>query len=217
MPLLMEIPPLLRPAETVQMQTLAQQTSDQSFEPTPPKTEPTVNTIIDDQLKQKIRTHEGAVPYPYKDSRGYWTIGIGHLLNPENKKVLPKKYQQYAQNQDANFRGNNTTPALTPEQIESLFAKDYEKHRKEASKFLEFNQLGPSGQAAITDLVFNMGAGKLSGFKKMFEGIRKGDTAQVERELKNSNYWNQVQNSRKNWVLENLKQGVFENLIRKVK
>jgi len=217
MPLLMEIPPLLRPAETVQMQTLAQQTSDQSFEPTPPKTEPTVNTIIDDQLKQKIRTHEGAVPYPYKDSRGYWTIGIGHLLNPENPTVLPKKYQQYAQNQDANFKNNNTTPALSPEQIESLFAKDYEKHRKEASKFLEFNQLGPSGQAAITDLVFNMGAGKLSGFKKMFEGIRKGDTAQVERELKNSNYWNQVQNSRKNWVLENLKQGVFENLIRKVK
>lgn len=217
MPFLTEIPPLIDQLNTTQMQTLAQQTKEQSFEPTQIKNEPTINTLNDDDVKQKILTHEGSIPYPYKDSRGYWTIGTGHLLNPKNPKQLPTQYQQYAQNQSANFAGNNKTPVLSPEQIQSLFAKDYKKHKKEASKFLEFHQLGPSGQAALVDLTFNMGSEKLRGFKKMLEGIRKGDSAQVETELKNSKYWNQIQDSRKNWVLENLKQGVLENLIKKVK
>lgn len=176
-----------------------------------------VEQAPDDVLKQRILQHEGMVLYPYKDSRGYWTIGAGHLLNPKNPTQLPEQYKAYANNKTAFDKYNNVTPAMTQQEAETLFQKDYDQHKKEASKFLEYNMLGPSGQAALIDLTFNMGPEKLKGFKNMLTGIRKGNSLTVEKELKNSNYWKQIQDSRKNWVLENLKQGVFENNLTKVK
>ncbi len=41
----------------------------------------------DTAVKQMIRKNEGFVPYPYKDSEGLWTIGVGHLIG--DGKTLP--------------------------------------------------------------------------------------------------------------------------------
>jgi GH24 family phage-related lysozyme (muramidase) len=166
--------------------------------------------FADDSLQLKIAEHEGTILYPYQDTRGFWTIGTGHLLNPKNPTVLPDKYKQYSSNKMVGFEGNNTAPAMTKQEADLLFLTDYNKHKKEAAKFIEFNQLGPSGQAAMIDLVFNMGSKKLGGFKKMLEGIRTNNPDLVEKELIDSAYWKQAPNSRKQWVLESLKKGLEE-------
>ena len=37
-----------------------------------------------DQLKERIKKHEGFVPKIYKDSLGKKTIGYGHLITEED-------------------------------------------------------------------------------------------------------------------------------------
>ena len=33
------------------------------------------------KLIEMIKHHEGVVPHAYQDSRGYWTIGVGRLID----------------------------------------------------------------------------------------------------------------------------------------
>lgn len=109
----------------------------------------------DTAVKQMIRKNEGFVPYPYKDSRGLWTIGTGHLIG--DGKTLPPEYAQYKNNGAANARGNNKTPAMSQEKLEELFNKDYEKHKAMAMEGPGWNLANDDGKAALTDLTFNMG------------------------------------------------------------
>jgi GH24 family phage-related lysozyme (muramidase) len=43
-------------------------------------------------LKKRIKLNEGFSPKPYKDQLGYLTIGYGHLILPNEKILLKKKY-----------------------------------------------------------------------------------------------------------------------------
>lgn len=120
-----------------------------------PKPAPKPPAGTDTAVKQMIRKNEGFVPYPYKDSRGLWTIGAGHLIG--DGKTLPPEYAQYKNNGAANAKGNNTTPAMSQEKLEELFNKDYEKHKAIAMEGPGWNLSNDDGKAALTDLTFNMG------------------------------------------------------------
>lgn len=120
-----------------------------------PKPVPKPPAGTDTSVKQMIRKNEGFVPYPYKDSRGLWTIGTGHLIG--DGKTLPPEYAQYKNNGAANARGNNKTPAMSQEKLEELFNKDYEKHKAMAMEGPGWNLANDDGKAALTDLTFNMG------------------------------------------------------------
>ena len=45
---------------------------------------------ITNSLRERVRTHEGCVLEPYKDSLGKLTVGIGHLVQPHERK----RYQE---------------------------------------------------------------------------------------------------------------------------
>ena len=32
-------------------------------------------------LRKSIEDHEGRVPHAYQDHKGFWTIGVGHLID----------------------------------------------------------------------------------------------------------------------------------------
>jgi GH24 family phage-related lysozyme (muramidase) len=120
-----------------------------------PKPAPKPPAGTDTAVKQMIRKNEGFVPYPYKDSRGLWTIGAGHLIG--DGKTLPPEYAQYKNNGAANAKGNNRTPAMSQEKLEELFDKDYEKHKAIAMRGPGWNLANDDGKAALIDLAFNMG------------------------------------------------------------
>ena len=103
-----------------------------------------------------IATSEGNIAYPYKDSKGLWTIGIGHLIQPGGGKTLPEKYDEWSKNGKVGAKGNNTKPAMTPEEVNKLFEEDLQKHMKIAKKFPNFDKFNESGQAALIDLAFNI-------------------------------------------------------------
>ena len=148
-------------------------------------------------VKAMIMRHEGAVPYPYKDSKGLWTIGVGHLIG--DGKTLPPEYAAWANNKDAFDKRNNTTPAITQKQMQELFEEDYKKHEVIAKKGPGFSKATPEMQGAFVDLSFNMGAW-WTVFKKAGKAAEKGDFETVAKELENSKWYNQVGNRAKEVV-----------------
>lgn len=43
-----------------------------------------------DKLKEQLKKHEGMVLHAYQDTLGYWTIGIGHLIDQRKGGYIPE-------------------------------------------------------------------------------------------------------------------------------
>jgi GH24 family phage-related lysozyme (muramidase) len=143
-------------------------------------------------VKAMIMQHEGKVNYPYKDSLGLWTIGVGHLIQPGNGKTLPPEYDAYKNNGGPYDKKNNKTPAMTDEQILKLFDEDFEHHKKMAMATPGWDLANETGQAAMIDLAFNMGGGWYKKFPNTSKALAAGDFNKASEGLKDSVWYTQV-------------------------
>ena len=75
-----------------------------------------------EELKERIKLHEGFVPKIYKDTLGFATIGFGHKVVHEDNFIEGKEY--------------------TKEELESTFEKDFIKFeiKKNKNNFLLSNE-----------------------------------------------------------------------------
>ena len=103
---------------------------------------------------------------PYRDSRGFLTVGVGHNLDA---KGLSKRAALVILDDDIN-------DAKT-----GLMAK-----------WPWMRDLSPARLGAMINLAFNMGVGGLGGFKKMLAAAQKGEWERAAIELMDSNYAVQV-------------------------
>lgn len=121
-----------------------------------------------DALRTQLIAHEGVRWSAYQDSRGFWTIGVGRLI-------------------DARKGGR-----LSDDEVRLLLDNDInEKTAQLASAFPWFPTLDVVRQIAYIDLAF-MGIGTLLTFEKMNAAAARGDWATVEAELLDSDYAKQV-------------------------
>ena len=141
-----------------------------------------------------IRLHEGFAPYPYKDTKGLWTIGTGHLIG--NGQTLPPEYAAYANNGAPNKKGNNTTPAHSQEYLDKLFEEDYQKHRKQAATVPMFDKMSQTMQGAFTDLAFNMGGAWWKDWPTLQEQLKSKDADAVAKNLRGAKWAKDVGPSR---------------------
>ena len=155
-----------------------------TVKPPAEKIKPSVITGGDKGIMNMIKQHEGAIPYPYKDSKGLWTIGVGHLIG--DGKSLPSQYEAYKNNGGPYDKKNNKTPALTEAEMEALFIKDFESHKKKAMKAPGWNNANETGQAALIDLTYNMGAWWTI-FKKASAAMEQGDFNKAADQLQYKN------------------------------
>jgi len=102
-----------------------------------------------------VKKHEGSKNHLYKDSKNYWTIGIGHLVTAQE---LPRYKNRI----------------LTNAEIESIFAKDLaDKMHLINNKFgTTFNTYSDNLKCAVIDGYFR---GDLPGSPKAIELLIKGD------------------------------------------
>ena len=153
----------------------------------PPVTLPKIDL---DATKKMIIQHEGKVNFPYKDSKGLWTIGVGHLIG--NGKTLPAEYDAWKNNGGPYDKNNNKSPAMTDEQVMALFEKDFESHKKMAEKTPGWNLANESGQAAMIDLAYNLGGSWYKSWKDTSAALESGDFEKAANGLKNSKWYEQV-------------------------
>lgn len=141
-------------------------------EAAPPKV-PTP-TGDDKWIMDMIKKHEGVRTRPYKDSLGLWTVGVGHLIG--DGKTLPPEWNR----------------EFTMEEIDALFAKDYEKHKKQAEAGPGYDKANEKGRGALIDLAFNMGGAWYKKFKNASAALASGDFSKAAEELTDSQWFKQV-------------------------
>lgn len=120
--------------------------------------------------RQLIEEEEGRVPHVYRDHLGYWTIGIGHLVDQRKGGRLPDPI------------------------IDALFDYDYAEKRAQAERIPGFSRLNEVQQAAIVSMVFQMGFEPFDGdgfrdFRNMLAALARGDVKEAARHGRDSKWW----------------------------
>ena len=144
-----------------------------------PKTADTIGTVPsiaggDKGTMDMIKKNEGVRYRPYKDSLGLWTIGVGHLIG--DGKTLPPEYNR----------------EFSKEEVDAMFAKDFKYHQDAAEKIPGFFDLNTGGQAALTDMTFNMGPSWYKRWKNFTSALEVGDEDRAADNLVASKWYGQV-------------------------
>lgn len=130
----------------------------------------------DKPVMAMIKQHEGVRTSPYKDSLGLWTVGVGHLIG--DGKSLPPEYNRQ----------------FSMDEVDNLFASDYQHHKEAAKKIPGYEKLDNSGKAALIDLTFNMGPAWYRKWPNFTKALSEGDTQTAAKSLEDSKWYTQVGN-----------------------
>jgi len=119
-----------------------------------------------DKLKQELAADEGRRLATYRDTAGYWTIGVGHLLG-----------------------GSPRMSSITDDECDALLERDIQHAEKLARSLVpEFDTMADARQRALVNMAFNRG-GHLASSTKILPAIRLAAQTQLETD------WSQVPTS----------------------
>ncbi|SFB73949.1 lysozyme [Polaromonas sp. OV174] len=106
------------------------------------------------ELTKQLRRDEGEKLSVYQDHLGYWTVGVGRLL-------------------DARKGGG-----ITPEESAYLLSNDIDKRQAEVLRRAPWMaNLDPARFGVLLNMAFQMGVDGLLGFKNTLAMVRSGDFA----------------------------------------
>ncbi len=127
--------------------------------------------------KGMVKEHEGLRLDAYKDSKGFLTVGYGHLID----KGSPPDIQALQEG-----------ATITKERAEKLFEQDYKEHADAAKKIPGYGKADEKQQAALIDLTFNMGPDWHTDFPKFTAAFKAGNYELAGAELENSKWYGDV-------------------------
>jgi len=138
-------------------------------------------------LFQMLKYDEGCKLTLYKDTEGYFTIGIGHLVtkNP-NKEVAIM------------ILGGETISQFT---AEAMFNADIKKSISAINNNSDLNRvytsLDDTRKMALVNMVFQMGAAGVAGFKNSLRLLEQKQWKQAAINLAQSKWYRQTPNRAK--------------------
>ena len=139
-----------------------------------------MNTIkITDELKARIRDHEGCRDEVYLDSLGKATIAIGHLVQPHEKERFKPGVK------------------ISADEIEDLFLIDLNRACAGAEQLIGElcrgnTRLPQIIEHVIVEMVFQLGKTGVSKFRKMWKALSEGNRKQASLEMKDSRWHSQT-------------------------
>lgn len=123
-------------------------------------------------IEDFLKPQEGLKFKPYKDTRGYWTIGYGHKMTQQEIATIKQ---------------------ITLEQSEALFKKDIEKATElTQNNFAFFSSLSDCRKAILISMVFNMGMEGVKGFHNFLRFASENKPWDAAREMVDSNWSKEV-------------------------
>ena len=109
------------------------------------------------ELTRQLKGDEGVKPQAYQDHLGFWTIGVGRLV-------------------DTRKPGSG----LRPEEITFLLNNDIDDRINALGRRLPwFLQLDAARQGVLLNMSFQLGVAGLLGFKNTLRLVERGDYAQA--------------------------------------
>ncbi len=128
------------------------------------------------KLREQLKIDEGVKYEIYDDHLGYKTFGIGHLV-----KTTDEEY------------GLPCGAPVSEKRVNSVFDKDVETYIDESKKvFGNLEDMPQEAQQVLVNMCFNMGAPRLSQFKKFIKAIHDEDWKTASVEMLDSRWASQV-------------------------
>ena len=123
-----------------------------------------------DKITAQLRRDEGEVLNAYEDHLGYWTIGVGRLI-------------------DASKPG----AGLRDSEIELLLRNDVEDRIVAISSALPwYHELDEARQGVLVNMAFQLGTAGLLGFKTTLDLVAKGKYADAADQMMRSKWAQQT-------------------------
>ena len=119
-----------------------------------------------EELKERIKHHEGYRDTIYLDSLGKKTIGYGHLITATDKFVPEKKYSM--------------------EELNKVFEYDFQIAVDGAKRVTDYDKLHDKAKEVAIECVFVLGARGFSLFKLCIGHLNEGRYGKGAEELKDS-------------------------------
>ena len=149
-----------------------------------------MNTIkITDELKARVRDHEGTRAHAYKDTLGKWTIAVGHLIRDhEIEKYLVS---------DGAGGYKPREEELSADEIEDLFLIDLNRACAGAEELIGQlyrgdKRLPQAIEHVVVEMVFQLGKTGVSKFRKMWKALSDGDRKEAAAQMKDSRWHSQT-------------------------
>lgn len=127
-------------------------------------------------LIKELRADEGEKLRSYRDHLGYWTIGVGHLIDP--------------------VRGANPAPfgadlregkSITAEQSALLLGLDIDAKAAELDRRAPWwRDLTENRQRVLLNMAFQLGVSGLLAFRKAVAAMQVGDYDEAGRQMRDS-------------------------------
>lgn len=128
------------------------------------------------KLADILKCEEGAKVQPYRDSRGLWTIGIGHLISANAALSLDGACQIFQKMIGRTFRPGDS---ITKEEMFNLFKEDLVKHEAAIDKYQQlkmvYNQLNLPRKMMLIQMCFQMGNAGVAKFKNTLQKMSAQD------------------------------------------
>jgi len=118
------------------------------------------------RLRREVTKSEGIRYSAYKDTKGLWSTGIGHLIRDDEQHLITKK--------------------LTNADVDVIFTTDLNVAIDDARKFITESDINEQAFEVICELSFWLGLPKLLMFKNLREALRQKDYDTAANELLDS-------------------------------
>lgn len=118
-----------------------------------------------EKLKASLTRHEARKTFPYLDTEGNWSIGIGHNL---------------------------TQNGLPDSIIDALYEYDVLAASAALARYLWVKELDEVRYRVLVEMMFNLGPQRFGDFKRMLAATKQGDYEQAAIEMLDSTWSHQV-------------------------
>lgn len=141
---------------------------------------------LKEMVRKQLRRDEGTVPHAYQDHLGYWTIGVGRLIDER--------------------KGGG----LTDEEIDFLLENDINKRK--AALFIQIpwiRDLSEPRLGVLLNMSFQMGVEGLLKFKTTLSLVKEGKYEEASKQMLNS-LWAKQTPERAKRLAEQLKTNLWK-------
>ena len=141
-----------------------------------------------ERLEASVRKHEGYSATPYRDTRDFWTVGVGHLIHHDELR---------------GYTPRRTLGALfdyicDPATHEMWLKHDLAAAENDAKMFtVSFPTLSDARQEVLVEMAFQLGGRGLGEFRRLRTAIETGHWVTAEAEMLDSRWFKQTPNRAK--------------------
>ena len=129
-----------------------------------------------DKLREQLKIDEGVKYEIYRDHLGYLTFGIGHLITEKDPEY-----------------GQPVKTEVSADRVNEVFNADVQKYINETKKVFSDLESKPEAiQLVLVNMCFNLGAPRLSNFKKFIAAINDQQWSEAAVEMMDSRWAKQV-------------------------